>query len=388
MTDVPPLSPATHGFGGRPRARGLGVPFDGACGALNAITDVPGVEVGARTLIEGEGTAGSVVGEGPVRTGVTAVFPRGLAAPLGRVRAGLSSFNGNGEMTGAHWIRESGTFAGPVLITNTHSVGMAHHAAVKWLVRQPAYSAADDPWLLPVVAETCDASLNDMNGLHVGEADVVAALEAASGGPVAEGNVGGGTGMVCYEFKGGTGSASRRLDLGGAAYHVGALVQANFGRRPWLTVRGVPAGRLMPEDGPSSREQGSIIIVVATDAPLLPVQLQRVARRATLGMARTGTAGGNGSGDIFLAFSTAGRAEGTSLNPLPSLAYVPNDRIDPIFEATVEAVEEAILNALVAAETMTGWNGQRVVALDHARLQEILRDHGRLDEGRLDERAS
>lgn len=373
-------SPATHLIDGRLRARGLGVPFDGDCGALNGITDVPGIEVGTRTLIDGEGSAGSVVGEGPVRTGVTAIFPRGLAVPMGRVWAGVSAFNGNGEMTGAHWIREGGHFAGPVLLTNTHGVGMTHHATVKWLIRQPGYEAETDLWMLPVVAETCDATLNDMNGLHVGEADVIAALEAAKGGAIAEGNVGGGTGMVCYEFKGGTGTASRRFDLGGKAYHVGALVQANFGRRPWLTVRGVPVGRLMPEDSLWSREQGSIIIIVATDAPLLPTQLQRVARRAGLGMARTGTVGGSGSGDIFLAFSTARRIEGKPFEALPSLAYIPNELIDPVFAATVEAVEEAILNALVAAETMTGWNGQRVEALDHARLQEILRAHGRLNE--------
>jgi D-aminopeptidase len=371
-------SPSSHQAGGRPRARGLGVPFDGDCGALNSITDVPGVEVGYRTMIDGEGTAGSVVGEGPVRTGVTAVFPRGRKTPLGRVWAGLSSFNGDGEMTGAHWIREGGCFVGPVLLTNTHGVGMTHHAAVKWLTRLPDYDAEGSFWLLPVVAETSDAKLNDMNGLHVGEADVVAALEAACGGPLAEGNVGGGTGMTCYEFKGGTGTASRRFDLGGRAYHVGVLVQANFGRRPSLLVRGVPVGQLIPVDSDESREQGSIIVVVATDAPLLPVQLQRVARRAGLGMARTGTFGGTGSGDIFLAFSTAGEVGVATLDPLPSLAYIPVDRIDPVFEATVEAVEEAILNALIAAETMTGWQGRRFVALDHARLKEILRAHGRL----------
>ncbi len=380
MTQSPSPSPTTQGTDGRPRARGLGVPFDGDCGALTGITDVPGVEVGYRTLVDGEGSAGSVVGEGPVRTGVTAIFPRGRGTPLGRVWAGVSAFNGDGEMTGAHWIREGGTFVGPVLLTNTHGVGMTHHAAVKWLVRRPGYEAETDLWLLPVVAETCDATLNDMNGLHVGEADVIAALEAARGGPIAEGNVGGGTGMICYEFKGGTGTASRRFDLGGKAYHLGALVQANFGRRPWLTVRGVPVGQLMPDDSLWSREQGSIIIVVATEAPLLPVQLQRVARRAGLGMARTGTTGGTGSGDIFLAFSTAGRVEETTLDPLPSLAYIPNDCIDPVFEPTVQAVEEAVLNALIAAETMTGWNGQQVVALDHARLKEILRAHGRLNE--------
>lgn len=393
MTATPPpaqpsRAPAAHGPGGRPRARGLGVPFDGACGALNAITDVAGVEVGYRTLIEGEGGAGSVVGAGPVRTGVTALFPRGRAAPLERVWAGVSSFNGDGEMTGAHWIREGGCFVGPVLITNTHGVGMAHHAAVKWLTRRPDYRAETDLWLLPVVAETSDARLNDMNGLHVGEADVVAALEAAAGGAIAEGNVGGGTGMCCYDFKGGTGTASRRVELGGRRYHVGALVQANFGRRPALMVRGVPVGRLMPlaatsQAGPAAREQGSIIVVVATDAPLLPVQLQRVARRAGLAMARTGTAGGSGSGDIFLAFSTAGEVAARGLDPLPSLSYIPVGQVDPVFEATVAAVEEAILNALIAAETMTGWNGHRAEALDHGRLQEILRAHGRLDEAAI-----
>lgn len=361
---------------GRPRARGLGVPFDGTCGPLNAITDVPGVEVGYRTLISGDGA--SAVGRGPVRTGVTAIFPRGRANPLGRVWAGVSFFNGDGEMTGAHWIREGGYFMGPVCVTNTHSVGMTHHAAVKWLTRQPAYQAEEDVWLLPVVAETCDAHLNDMNGFHVGEADVAAAFEAAQGGPLEEGNVGGGTGMICYEFKGGTGTASRQGVLGGETYHLGALVQANFGRRPALSVRGVPVGRHQSGDGIWSAEQGSIIVVVATDAPLLPVQLQRVARRATLGMARTGTTGGTGSGDIFLAFSTAGHVEENGLAPLPTLAYIPNDRIDPVFEAAVEAVEEAILNALVAAETMTGWNGHRVAALDHERLRELLRAHGRL----------
>jgi len=380
MIETSSKPPASHQPGGRARARGLGVPFDGDCGALNSITDVPGVEVGYRTLIAGEGTTGSVVGRGPVRTGVTAIFPRGRGTPLGRVWAGLSSFNGDGEMTGAHWIREGGCFVGPVLLTNTHAVGMAHHAAVKWLTRRPDYDAERSLWLLPVVAETSDAKLNDMNGLHVGEADVVAALEAARGGPLAEGNVGGGTGMVCYEFKGGTGTASRRFDLGGKTYHVGALVQANFGRRPWLLVRGVPVGQLLPIESDESREQGSLIVVVATDAPLLPVQLQRVARRAGLGMARTGTFGGTGSGDIFLAFSTAGEVGVGTLEPLPSLAYIPVDRIDPVFEATVQSVEEAILNALIAAETMTGWQGRRFVALDHVQLQEILRAHGRLIE--------
>ncbi len=357
----------THLSDGRPRARGLGLPFEGQCGAGNAITDVPGVEVGASTIIEDGG-------RGAVRTGVTAILPRGKASPLVPVWAGVSAFNGNGEMTGAHWIREAGYFVGPVCLTNTHSVGMAHHAVTRWLTRHRTYDGAADPWLLPVVAETCDSHLNDMNGLHVREDHVQAALESAAAGPVAEGNVGGGTGMICYEFKGGTGTASRR----GANYHVGALVQANFGVRPWLSVLGVPVGKLLTEDRLWPREQGSIIVVVATDAPLLPIQLQRVARRAGLGIGRTGTAGGNGSGDIFLAFSTANAVEGTALDPLPSLRYIPNGELDPLFEATVQAVEEAVLNALVAAETMTGYDGNRVVAIDHGRLRDVMRAHGRL----------
>jgi D-aminopeptidase len=373
MTD-----PASHAADGRPRARGLGLPFEGEPGTDNAITDVPGVEVGMTTLIEGEGPL--VVGRGPVRTGVTAILPRGRADPLGRVWDGLSSFNGDGEMTGAHWIHEGGYFIGPVALTNTHSVGMAHHALVKWLTRQPAYAAEADPWLLPVVAETSDAHLNDMNGLHVGEAEVFAAVEAAKSGPVAAGNVGGGTGMICYEFKGGTGTASRRFALGGETYHLGALVQANFGRRPWLSVCGVPVGQHMTEGALWSREQGSIIVVLATDAPLLPVQLQRVARRATLGMARTGAYGGTGSGDIFLAFSTADRVEERALDPLPTLAYIPNEHVDAIFQATVRAVEEAIVNALVGAKTMTGPGDLEAIAIDHGRLREVMRAHGRLNE--------
>ncbi|MEM7222078.1 MAG: P1 family peptidase [Pseudomonadota bacterium] len=348
---------------GRPRARGLGIAFEGEPGAFNAITDVPGVEVGAATVIHDKG---------PARTGVTAVFPHGKAGALDSVWAGLSSFNGNGEMTGSHWIAEAGHFLGPVCITNTHGVGMTHHAVTRWLTRHPAYDGVADPWLLPVVAETCDAFLNDMNGFHVTEAVVFEALEQAAGGPLAEGNVGGGTGMICYEFKGGTGTASRQVAIGAERYHLGALVQANFGRRSQLTVRGVPVGRQITEHSVFSGEQGSIIILVATDAPLLPIQLQRVARRAGLGMGRTGTSGGNGSGDIFLAFSTGMPVTEGAASPPPRLSYLPNDALDPIFAATVEAVEEAILNALVAAETMTGLKGAKVHALDHGRLRQLL----------------
>ena len=360
-----------------PRARALGIPFDGQCGAHNAITDVPGVEVGFSTIVEGSGAL--VVGQGPVRTGVTAIFPRGREAAPEPAWAGLSSFNGNGELTGAHWINEAGYFTGPICLTNTHSVGMTHHALVKWLTRHPAYDSAAEMWLMPVVAETCDADLNDMNGLHVTEDHVRAALESARAGPVTEGNVGGGTGMICYGFKGGTGTASRRIEVGGETYHLGALVQANFGRPRWLAVRGVPVGKHLTERLVKEDDRGSIIAVVATDAPLLPIQLQRVARRITLGVGRTGTVGGNGSGDIFLAVSTGNPVEESSVSPMPAVHYVPSERLDPIFEATVDAVEEAIINALIAAETMIGCDDNKVVAIDHARLQEVMRTHGRLN---------
>ena len=368
MSDPPTTLP-----GDRPRARGLGIDFEGRPGANNAITDVPGVEVGACTVIHDDG---------PARTGVrTAVFPRGKAGALDSVWAGLSAFNGNGELTGSHWIAEAGHFLGPVCLTNTHGIGMTHHAVTRWLTRRPSYDRLADPWVLPVVAETCDEVLNDMNGFHVTEAHVVEALEQASGGPVAEGNVGGGTGMICYEFKGGNGTASRLVDIGGRTYHLGVLVQANFGRRPQFTVRGVPIGRHLTEHRVFGDEHGSIIILVASDAPLLPIQLQRVARRAGLGMGRTGTFGGNGSGDIFLAFSTGDPVAEHEATPPPSLRYLPDDALDPIFAATVDAVEEAILNALVAAQTMSGRDGVTIQAIDHDRLRALLRAHGRLSEG-------
>ena len=353
---------------GRPRARGLGLPLDGRCGPVNGITDVPGVAVGFTTLIREPG---------PVRTGVTAVLPRGRDRALDPVWAGFSSFNGNGEMTGSHWIEEAGYFAGPVCITNTHSVGMVHHAVTRWMTGHPACAQAAEPWFLPVVAETCDAVLNDMNGFHVTEDHVRAALETAAAGPLDEGNLGGGTGMICYEFKGGTGSASRLVTVADQAYRLGVLVQANFGRRPSLTVCGVPVGQLMTEDRLFGDEQGSIIVVVATDAPLLPVQLRRVARRAGVGLARTGSFGGNGSGDIFLAFSTASPVEERLAERPPRLAYLPSGALDPLFEATAQAVEEAILNALLGARTMIGYDGTRVAAIDHQHLCQILRDHGR-----------
>ena len=350
----------------RPRARDFGITLDGTPGKLNAITDVRGVEVGYTTLVQGDA----------VRTGVTAILPRGKESN-DPVFAGWFSQNGNGEMTGTTWIKEGGFMEGPVFITNTHSVGVVRDAAIAWSVKN---SKMFQPWSLPVVAETYDGRLNDINGFHVKPEHVFAAIDSASGGPLREGNVGGGTGMICYEFKCGTGTASRVLPPQAGGYTVGVLVQANHGRRPELRMGGVPVGREIPVPAtpgagglpPAEQEQGSIIIVVATDAPLLPHQLERLARRATMGLARTGATSGNGSGDIFLAFST----ENAGVAAAPREVHVnmlSNNRISAVFSATVEATEEAILNALVGAETMTGQKGTRVEAIPHERLRELLR---------------
>jgi L-aminopeptidase/D-esterase-like protein len=351
----------------KPRARGLGLPLVGQPGPWNAITDVPGVEVGLTTLIEGEGDMA-------IRTGVTAILPRGRQDGAGAVWAGCHSFNGNGEMTGMHWVAEAGWLRGPVLITNTHSVGMAHHAATGWM-RRLAGRTGDFGWVLPVVAETCDNWLNAMDLRALTEEHVLAALEGAEDGPVPEGNVGGGTGMIAYEFKGGTGTASREIvrASGHAPFRLGVLVQANFGRRPHLSVLGVPVGRLMPDGAVFSREQGSLIAVLATDAPLHPLQLQRLARRMALGMGRTGAYGGNGSGDLFLAFSTAGDPLSAGTEGVARLDYVPDAGLDALFLAAAEATEEAILNALVAAETMTGCLGRTVQAIDAPAMAAIVR---------------
>ena len=356
----------------KPRARDLGVPFNGAPGSLNAITDVPGVEVGHATLISGSGKLD--VGRGPVRTGVTAILPRGRAN-TNPVFGGWFSLNGNGEMTGTTWIEESGFVAGPITITNTHSVGTVRDAVIAWHVRRGHLVGVS--WALPVVAETYDGWLNDINGFHVKAEHVFAALDGARGGAVDEGNVGGGTGMIGYEFKGGIGTASRRLHAKGGGYTVGALAQLNCGRREELTIAGVPVGRAITHDTVFDRaqgEQGSIIIVIATDAPLLPHQLKRIARRASLGLARTGSVSGNGSGDIFIAFSTA-NVEQPPGSRLLQVGMLPNERIDPLFTATVEATEEAIVNALVAAETMVGCEDRKVIALPHERLRELLASH-------------
>ena len=336
------------------------------------------MEVGYTTLIGGEGPLR--VGVGPVRTGVTAILPRGQHDTLDHpVFAAGFSLNGNGEMTGMEWIEEGGFLEGPVMLTNTHSVGTVRDAVIKWRVAHGAADATGYWWSLPVVAETYDGYLNDVNGFHVKDEHVFHAIDSAAAGPVAEGAVGGGTGMICYEFKGGTGTASRRLDAKEGGYTVGVLVQANCGLRKQLTIAGVPVGREIAVPDVWSEETGSIIIVVATDAPLLPHQLKRLARRATIGLGRTGSVSGNGSGDIFLAFSTANfdaaKPEGTVRAEM-----LPNDRLNPLFEATVQATEEAIVNALVAAEPMTGRDGHRVPALPHEELRQVLRKYGRLKE--------
>jgi D-aminopeptidase len=352
----------------RSRARDLGIPFEGTPGALNAITDVAGVEVGMTTLIAGDA----------VRTGVTAILPRGKAS-ADPVFAGWFPLNGNGEMTGTAWIDEAGFLEGPVLITNTHSVGVVRDAYIQWAVK---HGKLFQPWALPVVAETYDGTLNDINGFHVKPEHVFSALDGATAGPVPEGNAGGGTGMICYGFKCGTGTSSRRLTAAAGGYTVGVLVQANHGARSQLRIAGVPVGAELSaaagrRDEPDDEEprSKSIIIVVATDAPLLPHQLERLARRAALGLARTGSIAGNGSGDIFIAFSTA-NAGAASAAPTYQAAMLSNRGITALFDATVHATEEAIINALIAGETMTGRGGTTVDALSHARLQEILAAYG------------
>jgi D-aminopeptidase len=365
-----------------PRARDLGVPFDGTPGPLNAITDVAGVTVGHTTLISGEGKL--EVGKGPVRTGVTAVLPRGKEVDDTGVFAGWWSLNGNGEMTGTTWVEESGFLTGPVMITNTHSVGVVRDAVIQWTVAHRKVGPDDDWWSLPVVAETWDGWLNDINGFHVKPEDAFHAIETAHGGRVEEGAVGGGTGMICNGFKGGIGTASRKLILQDSGYTVGVLVQCNFGARENLRVAGIPVGREIPGEDPygfvpgDMAERGSIIVVVATDAPLLPHQLKRLARRVSLGLGRDGSISGNGSGDIFIAFSTA-NSGAASADHVVGLKMVPNDKLNPIFKATVEATEEAVINAMVAAISMTGIDNHRAVALPHDQLRAILKKYNRLN---------
>ena len=370
----PPTTPAVGGE--TVRARDLGIPFEGTPGRLNAITDVPGVEVGYTTLITGEGKL--EVGKGPVRTGVTAILPRGHASLNDPVYAGFFSLNGNGEMTGTAWVDESGFLEGPIIITNTHSVGVARDAVIAWRVKHGAADKTGYWWSLPVVGETWDGWLNDINGFHVKPEDVWHALDSAHGGAVEEGSVGGGTGMVCYEFKGGNGTASRKVDISVSknssqrTFVVGVFLQANFGRRSQLVIACAPVGKEIPGEV-YKEESGSCIAVVATDAPLLPNQLKRLARRVSLGLARTGTISGNGSGDLFIAFSTANPNVAGPDQTTHSVTTIPNDLMDPIFTAVVQATEEAVVNALVDNHSMTGRDNHRVEALPHDRLREILK---------------
>jgi D-aminopeptidase len=358
----------------KPRARDLGVPFDGTPGLYNGITDVKGVEVGHTTLISGSGKL--KVGEGPVRTGVTAVLPRGRDA-LDPVFGAWFTLNGNGEMTGTTWLEDSGFLDGPVMITNTHSVGVVRDAVIAWRVKKAPPDQAGYEWSLPVVAETYDGDLNDINGFHVKPEHAWHALDTAHAGPVEEGNVGGGTGMVCNEFKGGIGTSSRVLDAKYGGYTVGVLVQCNYGWRSQLRIAGVPVGREITDHKVRDNDVGSIIVVVATDAPIIPTQLKRLARRVSLGLGRDGSYSGDGSGDIFVAFSTANPGAANSKS-MRQITMLPNEQMNPLFLATVQATEEAVINAMVAAETMKGINDFEVIALPHDRLREVLKKYNRL----------
>lgn len=369
----------------KPRARDLGVPFDGTPGTSNAITDVKGVEVGYTTLISGEG-------DKAIRTGVTAILPQGKSF-AGRLFAAWHSLNGNGEMTGTTWVEESGGLGSPILITNTHSVGTVRDAVIEWGAKKFTGGGYSGDFSLPVVAETWDGFLNDINGFHVKKEHVFQALDSAKSGPLTEGNVGGGTGMASHGFKAGTGTASRVLPERFGGYTVGVLVQANYGSRPNFSVAGVPVGREITDlqqtlGQPTSMNlrkngnegDGSIIVVLATDAPLLPHQLKRVAQRISLAVGKVGGRGENSSGDIFIAFSTANAVEFGKDQGIANIQMLPNERINQLFLSTVSATEEAIINALVAAETMTGYKGNTVYALPHDRLKDALRKYNRLNQ--------
>jgi L-aminopeptidase/D-esterase-like protein len=386
MLSVPGASMTTVAAGAaagedHPRARDLGIPFDGTPGPLNAITDVAGVTVGHTTLISGSGKL--QVGHGPVRTGVTAVLPRGKDSMSNPVFAGWFAQNGNGEMTGTTWVEESGFLEGPVMITNTHSVGVVRDAVIQWRVAHAGADASGFYWSLPVVAETWDGWLNDINGFHVKPEHAIHAIDVARSGAVEEGSVGGGTGMICNGYKGGIGTSSRHLEPKQGGYTIGVLVQCNYGTRDNLRIAGIPVGREIPAPEPYAfmpsdvAERGSIIVVVATDAPLLAHQLKRIARRVTLGVGRNGSISGNDSGDIFIAFSTANAGAGAA-SSVADLKMLPNDSLDPLFRATVEATEEAIVNAMIAAQDMTGADNHHVIALPHAALRVILKKYGRL----------
>ena len=376
---------SSYYFGQKPRARDLGIPFVGTTGNFNAITDVKGVEVGYSTMISGKGK--NIVGKGPIRTGVTAIFPRGKAKKFSPVYANWYSLNGNGEMTGTTWVTESGFLETPIMITNTNSVGVVRDAVLKWYVDTDWYSGEDWWYTYPVVAETYDGFLNDIYGFHVKEENVLEAIKNSSSGKIAEGNVGGGTGMMCFGFKGGTGTSSRVFKIKDSTYTVGAIVQSNFGAKRNLSIAGVPVGIELKDTlnyvfnaPPKSRRQegdGSIIVIIATDVPILPHQLKRIAQRIPLGIGIVGGRGSNGSGDIFLAFSTANESA-FNRDETTTVASISNDQLMPVFEATVQAVEEAIINAMVAAETMEGIHGNKAYALPHDLLIETLKKYNRI----------
>ena len=362
------------------RARDIGIPLDGITGKYNSITDIDGIEVGHVTIIKGKGNL--KVGDGPIRTGVTAILPRGKT--YDPVFAGWYSLNGNGEMTGTTWVEESGFLEGPIMITNTHSVGVVRDAVIEWQYKnkifKTLYNIKDLFWALPVVAETYDGSLNDINGFHIKKEHAINALNSASSEIVLEGNVGGGTGMICHGFKGGIGTSSRKINVNGKEYTLGVLVQANYGSRNELTISGVPVGKEIQDLKPKitygeKREGlGSIIVIVATDAPFLPNQLKRIARRVPIGISKVGGYGSNGSGDIFIAFSTANK-DAANREIEKSISFLPNDFMNPFFLATSQATEEAILNALIGAETMVGINENKVYKLPHKRLIDILKKY-------------
>jgi L-aminopeptidase/D-esterase-like protein len=376
-----------YSYGQKPRARDLGIPFVGATGTFNAITDVKGVEVGYSTIISGKGE--NSIGKGPIRTGVTAIFPRGKAKKFSPVYANWYSLNGNGEMTGTTWVTESGFLETPIMITNTNSVGIVRDAVLKYFVNTDWYSGEDWWYTYPLVAETYDGFLNDIYGFHVEEKHVLEAIKNTSSGQIAEGNVGGGTGMMCLGFKGGTGTSSRVFKIKDSTYTVGAIVQSNFGAKRNLSIAGFPVGIELkdtlnykfnaPPKSIRKEGDGSIIVIIATDVPLLPHQLKRIAQRIPLGVGIVGGRGSNGSGDIFLAFSTANE-NAFHRDATTTVKSMSNDLLTPVFEATVQAVEEAIINAMVAADTMEGINGNKAYALPHDLLRQTLKKYNRLQE--------
>ena len=367
------------------RGRQLGLPFEGETGEFNAITDVPGVLVGSKTLISG--SLPMIQGKGPIRTGITSILPKGFNKEPQPIWAGMHALNGNGEMTGSHWIKDGGYFIGPICITNTHSVGITHHASIKWIINQyKEYWSKNHLWAMPVVAETYDGVLNDINGQHVTESDVTEAINIAKPEEVQEGNCGGGTGMICYEFKGGTGTSSRMINIEGEKFTIATLVQANHGIRPWLNILGVPVGKHLDNDRLKSvfenNELGSIIVIIATDAPIMPHQLRRMAKRAALGIARGGSPGGSNSGDIFLAFSTANSKLIPQLSKSKlQFEYINDEVFDDIYLSIVQSVEESVINAMLAADDMETIRPEGFIckAINYEDLIKIMKKYGKFN---------